>query len=242
MLASRLGRGPAPVHVRQFAKLPRSQRAHGPSKNVLLAVLAALLLAGCNPFAPKPLDTLWDAPRFTLTDETGQPFSSDALAGQVWLADFIYTNCPDECPLYLSPKMAQLQRDILSQNLAGKVSLISITVDPRRDTPAVLKDYAARYGADPRVWHFLTGPDSTVQPLLQTGFKVGAALPADTVQVGAGTPEPGASSGTGGSYTLLHSSYFLLVDKQGKVRADYDGVQVAAADMLKGIQELVNER
>ena len=208
-----------------------------------IALVVTLVLAGCSQDAH--LETLWDAPQFSLTDEKNQPLGSDALAGRVWLADFIYTNCPDECPIYLSPKMAQLQKEILDRNLAGKVELVSFTVDPRRDTPEVLAGYAARYGADPRVWHFLTGPDSTIQPLLQNGFKVGAALPADTVAVTAGTPQAaptGAHQDAGpADYNLLHTSYFLLVDGHGKIRANYDGVQVKVEEMLNGIQSLLKE-
>ncbi len=211
-----------------------------------------MLLAGCA--AGPRQETLWDAPAFTLTDAASQPFGSGQLAGRVWLADFIYTNCPDECPLYLSPKMAALQRAILAGNLAGKIDLVSITVDPQRDTPAVLADYGARYGADPRVWHFLTGPNATLQDLMQNGFKVGSALPADTVQVGgttAGTPArqtggtPAAPTDTphagAAGYTLTHSVYFVLVDRHGKVRAVYDGEQVTPEEMLKGAQALLRE-
>lgn len=198
----------------------------------LSLALVVVGVAGCGS-GPR-LETLWDAPRFNLTDESGRPFSSDALAGRVWLADFIYTHCPDECPIYLSPKMASLQARIIAANLADQVQLISFTVDPRRDTPAVLADYAAAYGADPRVWRFLTGPDATIGPLLQTGFKVGAAVPADAVTVTPPTPAP--------AYALIHSAYFLLVDRQGKIRGTYDGEQVPADDMLKGIRQLLNER
>lgn len=208
--------------------------------------LGLLLLTGCAA-APR-LETLWDAPAFTLTDATGRPFGSDQLAGKVWLVDFIYTNCPDECPLYLSPKMAALQKELLDRKLAGQVDLVSLTVDPKRDTPAVLADYAARYGADDRVWHFLTGPDATLQALLQNGFKVGSALPADTVQIG-GTPQaadtPGATHAhaapSDSSYSVAHTLYFLLVDRHGKIRATYDGEQVKVEDMLKGAQALLQE-
>jgi len=116
--------------------------------------------------------------------------------------------------------MAQLQQQILAQNLVGKVDLVSITVDPQRDTPAVLQEYGARYGADPRVWHFLTGPDATLQSLLQTGFKVGSVVKAET------------------EGNLTHSSYFLLVDRQGKVRALYDGTEVDADKMFADLQQL----
>jgi protein SCO1 len=214
---------------------------------LLTLALGLLLLTGCA--AGPRLETLWDAPAFTLTDASGRPFGSDQLAGKVWLVDFIYTNCPDECPLYLSPKMAALQKELLDRKLVGQVDLVSLTVDPKRDTPAVLADYAARYGADDRVWHFLTGPDATIQGLLENGFKVGSALPADSVQVG-GTPQvaetPGATShaqaapGDNG-YAVAHTIYFLLVDRHGKIRAMFDGEQVKVEEMLNSAQALLKE-
>jgi cytochrome oxidase Cu insertion factor (SCO1/SenC/PrrC family) len=126
----------------------------------------------------------------------------------------------------------------------GKAQLISFTVDPQRDTPQVLAAYGANVGADPRVWRFLTGPNATVQPMLQTGFKVGSALPADSITAGHGTPGSAtpAAAGENANHLLVHSSYFVLVDGQGKIRAVYDGELIEATEMLKGIQALLDER
>jgi protein SCO1 len=223
-----------------------SRRFRFSMRRLVPLALGLLLVTGCTG-GPR-LEMLWDTPAFTLTDAADRPFGSDQLAGKVWLVDFIYTNCPDECPLYLSPKMAALQKELLDRKLAGQVDLVSLTVDPKRDTPAVLADYAARYGADGRIWHFLTGPDAMIQGLLQNGFKVGSALPAVTVQVG-GTPQavgtPGAihahAAQGDASYSVAHTTYFLLVDRHGKIRATYDGEQVKVEDMLKGAQALLKE-
>ncbi len=190
-------------------------------KRFMWLLLVLPFLAGCARPGTN-LNTYWDAPQFQLTDQAGQPFASSSLAGQVWLVDFIYTHCTDVCPTYLSPRMMQLQQQILEGKLPGKVELISISVDPVRDTPAVLQQYGARYGADPRVWHFLTGPDATVQALLQTGFKVGSVVKAET------------------DGNLTHSSYFLLIDRQGKVRAIYDGTEVDAAKMFADMRQLAS--
>jgi protein SCO1 len=217
-----------------------------------LGALASLwfvlvLMIGCVP-RPSALPVLWDAPQFNLVDASGQPFATTDLAGKVWLIDFIYTNCPDVCPVYLSPKMKTLQDEVLAKNLVGQVELVSLTVDPRRDTPAVLAEYGARFGADPRVWRFLTGPDATIQPLLQTGFKIGSAIKAEeavTVSAGQDTQAhgQGAASGTpAGSYTLIHSSYFLLVDGAGKIRANYDGTEVEAAKMFGDMRQLLAQK
>lgn len=207
----------------------------------VLVLAAVVLISGCSRPTER-LSVLWDAPRFTLIDQAGQAFSSDRLMGQVWLADFIYTYCPDECPLYLSPKMMQTQQQILAKGLVGQVQLVSLTVDPRRDTPAILAEYGARYGADPRIWHFLTGPDATIQGILQDGFKVGSAIQADPVTVSASATGTASQNRAGDSYTLLHSSTLLLVGRDGKIRATYDGQDVEVQQMVADIQSLLGEK
>lgn len=227
------------AHPRRGGLGRRGKKAWPPA----LALLVLLLvLASC---APKQahLDTLWDAPSFNLTDETGAHFASTSLAGQVWVVDFIYTNCPDLCPIYLSPKMRTLQGQIKDRHLVGHVQLLSITVDPRRDAPPVLASYASRYGADPQIWHFLTGPNSTIQSLMQNGFKVGAAIvqmPMPTTMTvtitataqAAGTPILPAN------YTLQHTSLMLLVDQHGKIRKDYDATQVDVTEIAADVEQL----
>jgi protein SCO1 len=95
-------------------------------------------------------------PEFQLTDQSGSAFDAATLRGKVVAIDFVYTRCPlpDVCPR-LSANFAALQRRFSAQ-LDGGLVLLSVTVDPEYDTPAVLADYARRWGAGP-AWHFLTG-------------------------------------------------------------------------------------
>ncbi len=94
-----------------------------------------------------------ELPNFTLTDQDGRPFQTANLRGRVMAIDFIYTRCPlpDVCPR-LSANFAQLQRQFRGSDLV----LLSVTVDPDYDTPAVLSAYARRWAAGPS-WRFLTG-------------------------------------------------------------------------------------
>ena len=117
--------------------------------------------------SPAILGTL---PAFTLTDQRGQPFGTRDLAGKVWVADFIFTSCQEACPL-LSQKMAEVGRR--ARQLGPDFHLVSISVDPERDTPARLAEYAARYGANPLAWSFLTGPADAIEAAVDGGFKVG---------------------------------------------------------------------
>ena len=153
------------------------------------------------------LPVLFDTSHFTLTDQNNKPFSSDALEGKVWVAAFIFTNCPDVCPM-MTQKMTRLQESVSSP----QVQLVSITVDPARDTPEVLKEYAKRAKADENRWHFLTGPQADILEAAK-GMKL-SVTPAD------------------GERPIQHAEDFLLVDRKGRVRGAYDSKDDAELKQL----------
>ena len=159
--------------------------------------------ATADPSAPLP--TLFDTPPFTLTDQRGQPFDSRSLAGRVWVADFVFTHCTSFCPV-MTANMAAFQRASAAAGLAD-VRMASFTVDPDRDTPPVLKGYAAANGADEARWTFLTGSQKQMWDL-STGMKLSVG--------------PGDMDGGPAGMQVMHSSHFLLVDKHGHVRGVYD--------------------
>src|ERR1700730_13661971 len=105
-------------------------------------ILALLVLTGCLRM-PDPLPVLGEIPPFSLTSEANRPFGRESLDGKVWVADFIFTSCSGPCPR-LSSLMHQVQQSITGM---PDVRLVSFTVDPKRDTPAVLTEYAARFHA-----------------------------------------------------------------------------------------------
>ena len=154
--------------------------------------------AGGHSAAGDSLPVLFDAATFSLTDQEGKPFSQDQLRGKVWVADFIFTNCPGACPI-MSAKMAHLQKAAPDPD----VHFVSFSVDPERDTPAVLKQYAQRFEADPARWHFLTGDKDAI-------FRTARDMKL--------TAEPAGVLGP----QIAHAEKFLLVDGQGRVRGAYD--------------------
>jgi protein SCO1/2 len=161
----------------------------------LLAVLVlACALAACSRRAPA-LEVFGQIPQFELIAQNGQPFHSQVLAGKIWVADFIYTTCPGPCPRMTS-QMREVQ-DAVSK--LPDVRLVSFTVDPAQDTPPVLAAYAKLHGASPAIWYFLTGPVPTLQMLDRDAFKL-ADIDA----------------------TMQHSTRFVLVDRQGRIRGYYD--------------------
>src|SRR3989338_141182 len=113
----------------------------------ILGISPLLWTAGCGP--RKPPESFWELPDFRITTVSpgfqGEMSKRDFL-GAPWIADFIFTRCQGPCPI-LSARMAELQRQI-----PEAVRLVSFTVDPGYDTPAVLEAYARRFGASSRRW------------------------------------------------------------------------------------------
>jgi protein SCO1 len=155
--------------------------------------------------SPAILGTL---PAFALTDQRGQPFGTRELAGKVWVADFIFTSCQEACPL-LSQKMAEVGRR--ARRLGPDFHLVSFSVDPTRDTPARLADYAARYGASPLAWSFLTGPADAIEAAVVGGFKEGMGK--EKVQTG----DQGE-----GFWQIFHGEHLVLVDRQLRIRGYFE--------------------
>ena len=135
-------------------------------------------------------------PNFSLTTQQGAPLTLSDMKGKIWVADFIFTNCPTICPA-MTQEMARLQ----SEFVADPVYFVSYSVDPERDTPRVLSRYAKAYGADERRWHFLTGNKADIYELAEDGFSLAAG-----------------HNGT----ELLHSTRFVLVAPDGNIYGSYD--------------------
>ena len=146
-------------------------------------------------------------PDFNLTDQTGSPVKFSQFAGQVIAINFIYTRCPlpDYC-FRLSNNFGQLQKRFSNSR---DLKLLSVTFDPAHDQPDVLARYARIWKADPKVWHFLTGPLVDVQRLCAI--------------FGAGSwPDEGL---------LTHSLHTAVIDREGKLVADIEGNQYTAKQL-----------
>jgi protein SCO1 len=156
------------------------------------------------------------APDFTLTDQDGHPVQLSSLRGKVVLLDFIYTSCPGPCPL-LSRKFAQFQQK-LGERVGKDVMLLSITVDPQHDTPAVLKEYARRYQADTSGWKFLTGSS---QQIIEVSFQYGVDYYGES----------------GGEINHLVATY--IIDRAGNVVRVLKGPNHTVAELLSAVRKLL---
>lgn len=181
---------------------------------VVVALLACALTA-CRSSEPQLAD-YGVVPQFQLTDQRGETFDSSVLQGRVWVADFFFTTCGNICPR-MTAQMHQLQSAL---EKAPHVRLVSFTVDPKRDTPQVLADYARQYHAAPRVWYFLTGPADTLQKLDRDVFKLGNV-----------------------DGSLMHSNRFVLVDSRAHIRGYYDTSESGSIPQLvKDVHALLRQR
>lgn len=148
-------------------------------------------------------------PDFTLTDQTGAHVSLSQFAGKVVAAAFVYTSCP--LPNYcfrLSNNLGRLQQRF-AERMGRDLILICITIDPARDTPAVLAKYAATWKADPRWWHFLTGAEMDVRAVCH---RFGVNF----------WPDEGA---------LTHSLHTIVIDRKGKLAANFEGNEFSAGQL-----------
>jgi protein SCO1/2 len=150
-------------------------------------------------------------PEFSLTERSGNQIGLKHLRGTIWIADFIYTSCQDTCPLQTA-EMVRLQEDFASQK---GIKLLSFSVDPEKDTPEVLTQYADRYNADADRWLFLTGEREEIKSLVQNGFRLSAVT---------ASPDNGV---------ILHSPRFVLIDRDLQIRGYYDSRDHEALQQLR---------
>jgi protein SCO1/2 len=204
---------------------------------------------------PPPIGAV---PAFTLRERSGIAVSREDLLGKVWVTDFIFTRCVDECPL-VSQRMARLQAAFATK---ADFRLVSITVDPAHDTPEVLARYAANFGADARRWLFLTGEKTAIYQLIRRGFRLGVVDPSDqrrssvqpslsrlgqslaqVITPSAAWAHHGVDHEDKEQQAILHTLRFVLVDRQGQIRGYYNSTDEEALRRLHGhVKRLLQER
>jgi len=159
---------------------------------------------------------------FSLTDRTGRRVTRSDLQGKILVVDFLFTSCSLTCPA-VNRQMAQIQQLTANQ---PDVKLLSLTVDPRDDTPAVLAKYGERFGADTNRWLFLTGEKSVLYHLIENSF-----LPRDLNDPFSYMP---------GNFS--HTERIAVVGPDGRLHGFFDGLnQNTAAAVVNEIAKLQNQ-
>jgi protein SCO1/2 len=190
-----------------------------------MAFVLALMLLAIPVLAPArsaggdgPLPVIGMAPPFTLTSQEGTPVALADFRGKVVALTFIYTACPDICPM-MTQKMVDLQ-EALGAEFGTKIIFVSITLDPERDTSEVLKDYAQFWGARPEGWTFLTGSPEAVRDLTRR-YGVFFAKKEDG--------------------SVDHSQLTTLIDPDGQMRVQYLGVRFDPEEFRRDLLSLVDK-
>lgn len=186
---------------------------------VLLAVFLSRGKAEYNylpVLGPKTVDQNGDTiyhqiPEFSFFNQSGERFVSDHSDNYIWIADFIFTRCPLECPV-MTENMRRVQQHFRDLE---NIRFISITVDPEYDRPDTLKAFAEKFTADLSNWSFLTGDKKDIYELATKGFFLSAL------------------KGDGGPDDFIHSEMFVLVDKDRRIRGYFDGTSESDIKALK---------
>lgn len=158
------------------------------------------------------------APAFTLTSQDGAQIALADFRGKVVAVTFIYTLCTETCPV-LTPMMSFVQ-DQLGRAFGKEIIFVSITIDPERDTPEVLKEYAQAFGADLAGWSFLTGGAAAIRDVTR-GYGVFASRNANG--------------------DVDHSFLTSIVDRRGILRVQYLGVRFDPEEFRRDLLSLMRE-
>jgi cytochrome oxidase Cu insertion factor (SCO1/SenC/PrrC family) len=214
--------------------MPENPGQRGDEKLFLIIVIVLAFIAGLGSWAAvfafshkeklqsiAPDHARWLAD-FTLTDRTGRIVTRHDVDGKILVVSFLFTGCSLTCP-EVSRRMAEIQQ--LTTN-ASDVALLSLTVDPRTDTPAVLARWGAHYGADTNRWFMLTGDQPQLLSLIGTSF-----LATET-----NNPFNSMPGNFGGTDRIA------VVDKSGRLQVFFDGLrQETPAAVAAEIEQLRKE-
>ncbi|MBU8771227.1 SCO family protein [Cytobacillus oceanisediminis] len=178
---------------------------------IIVSVFMLLVLSACGQSGIK--DALnWELADFKYTNQDNQEIGLKDLEGKVWVADFIFTNCEDVC-MPMTANMKKLQ-DLAKKEGIENIEFVSFSVDPKVDTPEVLKEFASTYNADFTNWHFLTGySQEEIEKYAMEYFKAIVKKPQTGDQV-------------------IHGTDFYLVDQNGTVMKYYTGLNEIPLDEI----------
>lgn len=181
-------------------------------------------------FKKQELYTVGAVPTFSLTNQNEQMISPSDLKGKVYVVEFFFSSCPTICPI-MNQNMKQIQSHFAAN---PNFAVVSITIDPKTDTPQVLKQHAEQLGITSENWHFLTGNQAKIFEIANKGFNLYA----------------GENNLVAGGFE--HSGLMALIDKKGNIRCRkdaqdnpiiyYDGLdKKGVSELKKDIEVLLNE-
>ncbi|UHA58220.1 SCO family protein [Metabacillus litoralis] len=182
-------------------------------KKMLWSLIGAtiLILSACGQKSPIENPLNYEVQSFEYTNQDNEQVSLEDLKGTVWVADFIFTSCDTVCPP-MTAHMAELQQKLENEGLNTRI--VSFSVDPKTDTPDKLKEFAEPYSISFENWDILTGySQKEIEEFAKESFKTIVQKPESTDQV-------------------IHGTYFYLIDQNGTVLKDYNGVENPPYDQM----------
>lgn len=182
-------------------------------------LLLAVLAVGCTKRSAEDVPVLGQLPEFALVDQNEQAFTRDTMEGDIWVSAFVFTHCKSTCPR-LTAHMKGLQTRVSD---VPSANFVSVSVDPRNDTPEVIKAYMTKNALDERNWRFVTGDEEAIRHVVVEGFKV---------------PIGDDESRVAGSDEIMHSNSFVLVDDKAQVRGYYRANNDGIADLERDLRAL----
>ncbi|MFO7847758.1 MAG: SCO family protein [Balneolaceae bacterium] len=202
-------------------------------KGLTLRFYLILIITGVLGFAASGCDRLsvkqavaGEDKEWELTDQNGETIQfPNRYLGKVMLVGYVYTHCPDICPM-ITYNMRDIQRELPDEQ---DFMLVSISFDPERDSPEILNEYATNYKLDQENWRFLTGKTNVVDDLLEV-------LDIQTLK----TPTQFTDSGKP-QYFIDHSDRVTLIDRNGNIRNTYVGSEMDQEQIVSDIHKLLTE-
>lgn len=159
---------------------------------------------------------------FAFVDQDSQLVTNATFSDKIYVADFFFISCPTICPV-MKKQMIRVYEKFKDN---PEVALLSHTIDPRHDSVSVLKEYASQLGIEREKWHMVTGKTETIYDIALKSYMVTAM-------------EDSTATDEGG---IIHSGAFLLVDKNRRIRGQYDGTKEEEVDQLmKDMEKLLKE-
>ncbi|TNF63125.1 MAG: SCO family protein [Deltaproteobacteria bacterium] len=184
-----------------------------------LIALASLLALGCTKKSAEDVPVLGQLPEFSLIDQDEQAFTRDSMEGDLWVSAFVFTHCRSTCPR-LTAHMKGLQTRVSD---VPSAHFVSVSVDPRNDTPEVIKAYMTKNELDETNWRFVTGEEEAIRHVVVDGFRV---------------PIGDEDSRAAGADDIMHSNSFVLVDEKAQVRGYYRANNDGIADLERDLRAL----
>lgn len=191
-------------------------------KTILILLIA--LFIGCD----SKLPIKGEFPDLALIDQNKNQFSFNNLKGKVFLVNYIYTNCPDVCQI-ASKRINIFKKKLDEKGLGNEIYFISISFDPKRDTPEVLKQYITKMNLNLSNWVFVTGSENNIRTTINT---VGL----DPIKE---TEYRSDNHKHSHEYTINHRDRISLVDERGRIRKHYKSSNFDMDELLKDINSLL---